>query len=523
MTGHAATSGPFALPAELLCAILAYLPLKSRIAATHVCWSWRKVALQAAADLWAQIYWGLSELSSPNALAARLARAGGAPIDLYLNLTPRQLLTVIDIVAPYIGQLRYLRIRLGRFSTGAAGPGIPVNFSGETAPLLSLLTRSPAPMLKFLHVSVVNDSLILFMLILNKPLFQNVTPNLAFVNLDGIIYIRSDARHPTVSILRLGSRKLDLPRHLGQLLGPFPGLEVLDIRSGRYGTLSGSMPTMPAKLRALVLRSMTSQPLPPHILALIPHQGIKQVEYILEGDVNQILVHPFPTSAESVLVQDLSRAVETYIDFRPTDREREDWDDDNLDDFVRGIFTEVIVVDDLGAKRVFNAPHMLFMPDFLNHLHVLSITDTALYIWYQRRRRGQLRARFDTLRLINVYLLDKVADYATDATSHSLFFLPPPYPFVFDAPFLETISLTTHEDVTIAPEMVCDFLVYFLGRSMAPPLDLLELRNVRILEHCVHEVARLTLFAPTIVFYGEGLTWEKDVAHLALEADIDFR
>ncbi|KZW02596.1 hypothetical protein EXIGLDRAFT_759721 [Exidia glandulosa HHB12029] len=68
------------LPAELLCEVFRHLCLRDRIAASHVSHRWRKVSLDAAALLWAEIK---SYDQHPGVLSERLARVPpGVPLTL---------------------------------------------------------------------------------------------------------------------------------------------------------------------------------------------------------------------------------------------------------------------------------------------------------------------------------------------------------------------------------------------------------------------------------------------------------
>ena len=76
----------FYLPVELLVSVFACLSLQVRIAATHVCHSWRDISLGAPSALWAQISWD-NGMDSLAILDARLARTGGALVDLRITLS----------------------------------------------------------------------------------------------------------------------------------------------------------------------------------------------------------------------------------------------------------------------------------------------------------------------------------------------------------------------------------------------------------------------------------------------------
>ncbi|KZV82459.1 hypothetical protein EXIGLDRAFT_729680 [Exidia glandulosa HHB12029] len=504
-----------ALPTELLCAIIGFLPLKDRIAVTHVCQVWRKLALEARAELWAQIHWGPS--STMDVLAARLARAGTALIDLRVDVLPWHFPPAPAIIEPYIGQLQSLRIDI------VAGPGVGT-LRPIIAALLGLLTSRPAPQL--ISLTIFLDGMEAR---LTSPLFLNTTPRLRHVHLTCFEYDCAAARHPTVQILRLKTEELHIPRQLDAYLRPFPGLEVLDILGEHYpadpGT--GPMAALPARLDALIIRFQTWRPIPTEVLAKIPHGDVKQVEYCEEyadeiAEFRDAL--SFPIQQEVVIMQGLSGPVQLSISFLLHENEGDSYDFDSVIayELEYGICTEVIMVDNQRNRRAFSASHKMFTPSFLSQVVVLNIREEDLYIWYLHRRTSDGPARFDALESIVVHSLLEIGDYTEDTSWRSPFFISLPYPTVFEAPRLHSITFTTDEEVTFAPEMISEFLSHFLGRSIETPLELLELRNVRILEHNVAEVARLTLLAPKIAFRGDGLEYEYDVAYLADFDDIDF-
>ncbi|KZV82227.1 hypothetical protein EXIGLDRAFT_729996 [Exidia glandulosa HHB12029] len=500
-----------ALPTELLCAIIGFLPLKDRIAVTHVCQVWRKLALEARAELWAQIRWGPS--STMDVLAARLARAGTALIDLRVDVLQWRFPPVAAIIEPYIGQLQSLRIQIDA-PGGSLRPTI--------AALLGLLTSRPAPQL--ISLTVFLDGMEAR---LTSPLFLNTTPRLRHVDFTCFEYVCAAARHPTVKILRLETEELHIPRQLHNYLRPFPGLEALDILSERYlaDRGPGPMAALPARLDALIIGFQNRKPVPTEILELIPHGDVKQVEYRedLEDKKPGFRNAPsFPSQDEAIIMQGLQllRPVAFFISFILYDS---DGDSSAItDELENGLCTEVIMVDSLRNRRVFSASHKMFAPSFLSQVVVLNIREEDLYIWYLHRRTSDGPARFDALESLVVHSLLEINDYAEDTSWRSPFFISLPYPTVFEAPRLHSITFTTDEEVTFAPEMISEFLLHFLGRTIETPLELLELRNIRILGHNIAEVARLTLLAPKIDSRDDGLEYEYDVANLADFDDIDF-
>jgi len=123
------------LPPEVLALIPAYLPSpRELISVTHVCRRWRNVFV-ASPSLWTALN---NKEMHHDALAAYLARCGGAEIDLTFCTNRDKNLAFLQLVAPRSIQIRSMKI-----------PSIPWSHISEISDFFSL----PLPLLRQVEVS----------------------------------------------------------------------------------------------------------------------------------------------------------------------------------------------------------------------------------------------------------------------------------------------------------------------------------------------------------------------------------
>lgn len=438
-------------------------------------------------------------------LEDRLLRAGTALTDLWVDI-PNGVSGIV-VLERYMRQLRFLKIRLfSGWSTAA----------DAAHEICSLLTRGYAPSLEALSICLAGSSTI------SQPLFGHHTPKLRFVDFYGLEYKCPSARHPTVTRFCTGFPNLRLPSQLNDVLRPFSMLDVLDVWTPCYlpditrDFRPSSQPiSIPPRLDALILRCDSESPISEDVLRLIPHHSVRQVKYVAAGEVDyHDIPPPFPTDAELNLIQDRVRPF--HMAFHTI------YDEGHRCAIYDSVFFDIVIVDSVGFKRTFNAPHSSLCPQFMKTLGSLHINETDLHHWLLTiTDKHAPPLQLDALAHLAVFLYES-KDYAADNSWRSPFFAALSHGPIIAAPSLRTLTLTAREHTTIAPGTVCDFISAYLGRSDDPPLHCLSLMRVRILEHPLLEVARLTAMVHNIDYDDRCLDWDEDVSCLTKEPDVDF-
>ncbi|KZV82452.1 hypothetical protein EXIGLDRAFT_754909 [Exidia glandulosa HHB12029] len=495
----------FSLPAELLCIIFACLPLKERIAVTHVCHSWRQIALAARTELWAQIHWD-GHRESPGSLTARLKRAGSVLIDLQLTLSKQSfdLDLVVAILGPYMHQLHSLKLTQNHRRLTYE----------DRVHLRTLLTRDAAPELTSLSVRVRDG------LTVERPLFDNVTPKLNLVRLDCVRYLCPSGCHPTVTVLAQHLRRFDVVTHLPPALVPFPALEVLDISSRHYvvafdPAYDEQKLLFPPQLDALIIECEDGPLDDPDVLEVLPYESLSEVEYIVTADVHRPAPN-FPSWHERELFAGCYSPFSAYV------KSENDQTDEEYEHDVDGVRLDVTFLDYDSRKRCFSAPHRMLDPSFLEVLGSLAITEYDLYLWYLRSSQNSASVlRMPDLHSLTIYLWD-ADEHKADRGWRSPFFITPPYGRVIDAPGMMYLELSANDAVTFDPVVITDFTAHFLGVQGPSLLEELGLCNVHLLEDRPSDIAHLVYLFQDIYYQVAPALWEDNIAHWSEEPPIDF-
>ena len=279
------------LPPEVLALIPAYLSSsRELISATHVCESWRNVFV-ASPSLWTTLN---NEEMHHDALAAYLARCGGADLDVTFCTNREKNLAFLQLVAPRSTQIRSMKI-----------PSIPWSHISEISDLFSL----PLPLLRQVEVSAKREESILTS---PRPLLSGASGLRSLVLLDtswisGTLPLlsRPSLTHTQLSFIETRPR---LVAELLEFFSSSPLLECVHIAVGpTYGMpIDGSPPSDVQRVSLDSLRTFRLE----WLSTSSPHTLLSRISYPTSCSVS---LH---TESESDLPRPpQSVFLETWADF----------------------------------------------------------------------------------------------------------------------------------------------------------------------------------------------------------------
>ncbi|EJD50778.1 hypothetical protein AURDEDRAFT_159925 [Auricularia subglabra TFB-10046 SS5] len=474
---------PLSLPPELWCSIFSCLPLRSRIAVSHVCHSWRKIALDAPKDLWAQIHWDNS-VSTTAVLSARLERAGSALIDLSIVVAREHgYQTVAGLLRRYIPQLRFLGIMINSRTSDECC------FS-----LVDALTSVGAPNLDVFSMCA--------NVCIDQPLFNSDAPLLRHVELDTVLLDAPDMQFDLVTTVSFSAYEIDLYETVPLFQSLFPACEIVRLRAEEFPEPDSPRKMVPWRDYScgLILHGCSWDALSPGALKYIEHTEISIVEYVVESSDDPANRLPFPHGGEVPLVNSL-RMPEYRVSF-------ETHDEDGI------TVLELAFEDEDGLRRVFIGPYASLRstvsPAFLSMLTSLDVNEHDLAARFLNdipphelgawgRRGGVMRRiALPYLRKLTLFLLNLGHHEAGDNYDSPFLLCGVPAAHRMDVPHLVELHLTCIDQVRLAPEMVSEFVQLRLGGVQR--LDLISLHNVRMLENRVDAVAELLTLATEFEF-----------------------
>ncbi|KZV85555.1 hypothetical protein EXIGLDRAFT_699391 [Exidia glandulosa HHB12029] len=462
------------LPAELLLAVFAHLPLASRITATHVCWRWRDAALAAPALLWSQI---VSKGSRPGALEAQLARAGNVKIDLQLVVPEHGYEIMVAAAAEHLHKVRSLS-----YSASIDGYFASRRIAGWKECVVGLLS-CPVPTLEVLHIGLLYDQL-------PTPLFSGQCPKLRHVSLRSTSFKTPYVVVPSVTLLEYSSYTLDRGK-LRAIASMFTSTTALRLHYASHHdllTTDTSMLDLFPSLEYLSVQltgtrdSVRSSKI---LFELLRHKDIRTIE-----------IHSQVLSKRD---DDFMLLVGTLVDALQTPQQ--------LTFASVGDFCTVAVrlTDSRGFSRMLRSYpcNSLLIEPVLSHITTLEVTEIDAIPNF-------VGVRLPFLHTLTVYLLFPVSHTVDDIAELSIFLPAPRQPQAIDCPMLRRLRLSTlvSKDIcpsyggipTLSPEMICDFVQQCL-RTSRPLLDVLSFHGVVILQHVPENVAAMLLLAQDVQFH----------------------
>lgn len=211
------------LPREIFLAIVALLPFRGRVLATHVCQHWKTVCLGAPA-LWSSCKVYTSYDGSLGTAADILARSGSAPLSLDLTI-----FSSCDAVGALLRdsmirlQSLVLRLDLEWVSGDAVGRTVPLKYA----------LREPAPILRNLDLTIFRlPRDIETEISLPPDLLADAAPMLESAQFSGIAL---DIAQPYRALSAVRTLALDVPAvDFSALLALYPLVERLRVHARQY-------------------------------------------------------------------------------------------------------------------------------------------------------------------------------------------------------------------------------------------------------------------------------------------------